>query len=282
MTRSGAARRRVARARESRASSPPALPVAVGADRRRALPDKEGPSASPRRASARRSTLAAASRTSRVDAVTPLEGSEEVAEGARRFRRAPLPGRSRGATPASASCGPSSGARRAISRNATCRWKDSWTSLRRRDAWPGWTRLQDERLGEILAVGELEQPRPEVVVLALEKRRVVTKAVVVEQLAVDEHGRMEERGAEERVPANRQSARAGCGASSRAVPSPSRSRMPPPRTARPAPPPIRLSCDSSRPGERDVVRVEPRDVAPGRLVEATVERRRKPELLVVA
>ena len=38
-----------------------------------------------------------------------------------------------------------------------------------------------------------EQPRPEVVVLALEKRRVVAQPVLVEHLAVDEHGRMEER-----------------------------------------------------------------------------------------
>ena len=137
-----------------------------------------------------------------VDAMTPLERSEEVPEGACRFRDACSP-----AAPQEP--------RRLGLRGPELRRKARDLPQRHlpleglldvappQRRLPRMDALQDERLGEIPAVGELEQPRPEVVVLALDKGRVVTKAVVVEQLAVDEHGRMEERGAEEGEKPNR-------------------------------------------------------------------------------
>ena len=53
--------------------------------------------------------------------------------------------------------------------------------------------IEDERLGEVVTVRVREQPRPQVVVLALEVFRVVPQAVRLEHLAVDEDARMEER-----------------------------------------------------------------------------------------
>jgi hypothetical protein len=61
--------------------------------------------------------------------------------------------------------------------------------------------LVDEDLAQVVALRELEHPRPQVVVLALEERGVVPKRVALEQLAVDEDGRMEEGRAEQRMPA---------------------------------------------------------------------------------
>ena len=61
--------------------------------------------------------------------------------------------------------------------------------------------IEKERLGEVVAVCMREQPRPQLVVLALEVRGVVAKPVCLEHLPVDEDARMEERGAEERSPA---------------------------------------------------------------------------------
>ena len=63
--------------------------------------------------------------------------------------------------------------------------------------------LVDQNVLEVVAVGEFEDPGPQVVVLALEERRVVAKPVALEHLAVDENGRMEERRAEQSVPAQR-------------------------------------------------------------------------------
>ena len=61
--------------------------------------------------------------------------------------------------------------------------------------------FENERLREVAAVRDHEQARPQFVVLALEVLRVVPQLVRIQQLAVDEHRRMEERRAEERVPA---------------------------------------------------------------------------------
>ncbi len=71
----------------------------------------------------------------------------------------------------------------------------SQRSLARMDA------LVDEDLAQVVALRELEHPRPQVVVLALEERGVVPKRVALEELAVDEHCRMEEGRAEQRMPA---------------------------------------------------------------------------------
>ena len=62
---------------------------------------------------------------------------------------------------------------------------------------------EHERLGEVVTVRLREQARPELVVLAFEERRVIAKAVCVEHLALEQHRRMEERRAEQRVPAHR-------------------------------------------------------------------------------
>jgi hypothetical protein len=53
--------------------------------------------------------------------------------------------------------------------------------------------VQHEWVGEVVAVGVLEQPRPQVEVLALLEARVVAEAVPVEGLALDQHRRMKER-----------------------------------------------------------------------------------------
>ena len=141
--------------------------------------------------------------------------------------------------------------------------------------------LQHEWLREIVAVRKLEQARPQVVVLTLEKRRVVSQPVCVEHVPVDQHGRMEERRAEQRLPAER-----------------TRSSR---HHVRAPTPPALVEVDHGRadcgdrglhaqpldlalePGvQRDVVRVEPRNVSTVGRFEPAVERRRQPEQRLVA
>ena len=55
--------------------------------------------------------------------------------------------------------------------------------------------FEHERVGEVRTLGSFEQPRPEVVVLALEVFSVVPEPV--QHLPVDEHRWVEERRAEE-------------------------------------------------------------------------------------
>ncbi len=140
--------------------------------------------------------------------------------------------------------------------------------------------VEHERLRDVVPFRDLEDARPELVVLALEVRRVVAEAVPVEQLAVEHHRRVEERRREERVPANsavaeRHQVRAsrpvgvvelehGCSEDAQARARRHRAE---------------LLVEPRR--ERDVVRVEPRDVAAGGMLETEVERRREPEPLVV-
>ena len=62
--------------------------------------------------------------------------------------------------------------------------------------------VEEKRLGEVVTVRHREEPRPEVVVLALEVLRVVAERVLLEHRAVEEHRRVEERRAEERRPAD--------------------------------------------------------------------------------
>ena len=52
--------------------------------------------------------------------------------------------------------------------------------------------VQQERVAEVVAVSVRQEPRPEVVVLALQIRRVVAESVQVEQLAIDQDARMVE------------------------------------------------------------------------------------------
>ena len=62
--------------------------------------------------------------------------------------------------------------------------------------------VEHERLGDVGAVGMREQARPEVVVLALLEAGVVAELLRVEQVAIEDDARMEERRAEEQVPAH--------------------------------------------------------------------------------
>jgi hypothetical protein len=53
--------------------------------------------------------------------------------------------------------------------------------------------VEDERGRDVVAVGDFEEPCPEVVVLALPEGRVVPKPMPLEDPPVDDHGGMEER-----------------------------------------------------------------------------------------
>ena len=53
--------------------------------------------------------------------------------------------------------------------------------------------IEDERIGKVVALGHVEQARPQVVILALLEARVVPERMALEDLAFDENGRMEER-----------------------------------------------------------------------------------------
>ena len=66
----------------------------------------------------------------------------------------------------------------------------------------GMDAVEEKRLRLVGAVADDEQPRPEVVILALEIARVVAQTLALEQLTIDEHGRMEEGRAEEEMPAH--------------------------------------------------------------------------------
>ncbi len=141
--------------------------------------------------------------------------------------------------------------------------------------------VQDERVEQVRAAGVLEQPRPQVVVLALLEARVVAERVPVEQLAVDEHRRVVEGRAEEGAPAHL----AGLDGH----------RLRPPHPALLVELEHGRADDADRrrraqagelalepPRKRHVVRVEPRNVAPACLVEAPVQRAREPGGSVVS
>ena len=140
--------------------------------------------------------------------------------------------------------------------------------------------FEHERLMQVVAVRMRKQPRPEVVVLALEEGWVVAEAVRVESLAVDENRRMKERRAEQGVPTQRpRSAREHVGA-------------PPPtalveiddgraddRRARVEAKPLHLQTQAIRLG--DVVSVESSHVFATSAFEAPVERGGEAGLLLV-
>ncbi len=85
--------------------------------------------------------------------------------------------------------------------------------------------VEDERIGDVGAVRDVEQPRPELVVLTLFEPRVVAQLVALEDVPVDDDGGMEERRAEERGPAHLRRQRRASRASSRHV-TPRRARAP--------------------------------------------------------
>ena len=53
--------------------------------------------------------------------------------------------------------------------------------------------VEDERIGQVVALGHVEQARPQLVILALLEARVVPERMAFEDLALDENGRVEER-----------------------------------------------------------------------------------------
>ncbi len=141
--------------------------------------------------------------------------------------------------------------------------------------------LQDEHGGEVVAVGEGEQPRPKVVILALEEGRVVPQVVCRQRLAVNEHRRMEERRAEQRVPAQGQRT---LRQQMRSSPVPALVEVGDSRAhdgrMRVGAKPLDLTLEPL--GQRDVVRVEAGDVLAARFVEPAVERGGETALPVVA
>ena len=192
-----ARQRRRARAARPACAGRPGSSRSARAVRRARVPRRARASARERRA-----------RPARVHAA-PIASLERAraARGTRRRRPSAPSGRSarrrRRATRARPRRADSSGASAAIRRRATRSWHSRWSSRRRCDACCGVHAVEDERVGQVVAVRDVEQTRPQVVVLALLEARVVAERVPVEQLAVDEHRRVEERRAEERRPADR-------------------------------------------------------------------------------
>ena len=72
---------------------------------------------------------------------------------------------------------------------------------------PGMHPLEHERLGEVRSLAAGQQPGPQLVVLALGVRRVITQLSAVDVVAIHQHRRVEERRAEQRQPAD---ARGAC------------------------------------------------------------------------
>jgi hypothetical protein len=92
----------------------------------------------------------------------------------------------------------------------------------------------------------------------------------VERFSIDEHGWVEERGAEESVPAQGDTSRGkSVGAAALSLSIEVDHRAPDDGDSRLGADPGQLALEPL--GGRDVVVVEPRDVAPGRNVEAAVQ-----------
>ena len=117
--------------------------------------------------------------------------------------------------------------------------------------------------GRLSPSANCEEPRPEVVVLALEKRACRSAGRASSStLAVDEHRRVEEGRAEERVPAHRRAPGRASRASRPRRPCSSRSTTPRPDDAeRGSPAHAARAAAARRVRHGDVVRVEARDVA---------------------
>lgn len=139
--------------------------------------------------------------------------------------------------------------------------------------------LQHERLAEIDTLrSRCEQSRPEVVVLALEELGVVAQPP--KRFAVGQHGRVEERRAEEGMPSDRGlRLRHAVKATARTVRVEVAHGAADDRDAA-VPRASELSFETLR--QRDVVGVETSDVAAVALVQTAVQRRGEAALLVVA
>ena len=73
---------------------------------------------------------------------------------------------------------------------------------------PGMHSLEHERLREVRTLTARQQPRPQLVVLALRVRRVVPQLSAIDAISIHQHRRVEERRAEQREPTD---ARRTCG-----------------------------------------------------------------------
>ena len=146
---------------------------------------------------------------------------------------------------------------------------------------PGVDAVEDERLSDVVAVRDREQPRPQVVVLALGELRVVAKLVPGKGLPVEEHAWVEEGRREERSPADCVRARRHEVETPDAVAVVEiEDAAPYDRDGRARPHPRELALEPPRHG--DVVCVETRDVPATDLLEAPVQRGREAELSVVS
>ena len=100
----------------------------------------------------------------------------------------------------SVSAASSSGTRAAICRSATRRWHSRWNAARLADACVSCLRYRTSASRTLSPLGDVEQSRPEVVVLALRERRVVAQAVLVQHRPVDDDRGVEERRREQGRP----------------------------------------------------------------------------------
>ena len=141
--------------------------------------------------------------------------------------------------------------------------------------------IEDERIEQVVAVGDVQEPRPQLVVLALGELLVVSERVPVEHSTLDEHGRVQERRAEERSPAD-----VGGPAGHRVHGSDSpigvelQRRRADDRYPRCRLHPRELELQPAR--HCDIVGVDPSDVRTTRRVESAIERGGEAELLVVS
>ena len=141
--------------------------------------------------------------------------------------------------------------------------------------------VEDERLVDVVPVGDVEQSRPEVVVLALRERRVVAEAVLVQHRPVDDDRRVEERRREQGRPPH--GARAAGHAVDRAeAPVARRGRSSPSRRRRSAPARRRPSVVSSQRGRATSSASMRARYVPDGGVEPDVERAGEAERSVVA
>ena len=141
--------------------------------------------------------------------------------------------------------------------------------------------IQNERIGDVVSVGDGEQPRPQVVVLAFAERRVVAQPVGVEHGTIDDDRGMEERRREERRPSHgRRSGRHAMDRPEAFVGVEVDHRRPHDRRRRLRSDPL---DDPAEPvGPCHVVGVHPCEQRAARLVEADVERARESQRLLVS
>ena len=198
-------------------------------------------------------------------------GARAVLEG----QRAPCAPRELG--PATCEPGPSA----SICRSATRRRHSSWSSARRADACASCFRYRTSASRDVVAVGDPEQARPEVVVLALPERGVVAEPVLLEHRRSTATVEWKNGEREQGGPAHGARAPPAFGARVPSARRGPRSIIPVPTTATRA---ARRDAreDGVQPaGKRDVVCIHPRHVASPRIVETDVERTGEPERRVV-